>query len=54
MDAVFGPAYARSWAHDVVLPTLGRTAEEAIGDGVETKVIWRAVCQVTEVPAVLR
>ena len=23
MEQVFGPAYARSWAHDVVLPPLG-------------------------------
>ena len=53
MDQVFGPAYARSWAHDVVLPPLGLTVEQAISAGVDTKDIWRAVCATTEVPAVL-
>ena len=53
MEQVFGPAYARSWAHDVVLPPLGLTVEQAIGEGVDTKDIWRAVCATTDVPAVL-
>jgi hypothetical protein len=54
MDQALGPAYARSWARDVVLPPLGRTAEQAIADGVDTKEVWRAVCATTEVPGVLR
>lgn len=54
MDEVFGPAYARSWAHDVVLPDLGLTTVQAIAAGVETKSVWRAVCAATEVPAILR
>jgi hypothetical protein len=54
MDEVFGPAYARSWAHDMVLPVLGRTVDESIAAGVETKEIWRAVCAATDVPGVLR
>jgi hypothetical protein len=53
MDQVFGPAYARSWAHDVVLPPLGLTVEQAIAQGVATKEIWRAVCATAEVPGVL-
>lgn len=54
MDAVFGPAYARSWAHDMVLPDLGMTVEQAIASGVDTKEIWRAVCGFVEVPGFLR
>jgi len=54
MDEVFGPAYSRSWAHDMVLPQLGMTAEQAIAVGTDTKDIWRAVCAFTEVPGILR
>lgn len=54
MDQVLGPAYARSWAHDVVLPPLGMTAEQAIASGMDTKDVWRAVCATTDVPGVLR
>jgi len=54
MDEVLGASYARSWAHDVVLPPLGLTVEQAVTTGVETVVIWRAVCTVIEVPAQLR
>ena len=54
MEEVFGPAYAHSWANDVVLPPLGLTVEQAIASGIDTKDIWRAVCTTTEVPSVLR
>lgn len=54
MGEVLGPAYAQSWAHDVVLPPLGMTVEQAIAAGIDTKDIWRAVCAVAEVPATLR
>lgn len=54
MEQVLGPAYARSWSHDVVLPPLGMTVDEAIARGVDTKDIWRAVCVTVEVPGVLR
>jgi len=54
MDEVFGPSYARSWAHDMVLPPLGMTVIEAIAAGIDTKDIWRAVCASAEVPGVLR
>lgn len=44
MEETLGPAYARSWAHDHVVAGLdGRTVDEAIADGVETVLIWRAV-----------
>ncbi len=44
MDAALGAGYARSWAHDHVLAGLGgRTVDEAIADGEDTLVVWRAV-----------
>jgi hypothetical protein len=44
LEQALGPAYARSWAHDHVLAALeGRTVDEAIGDGVDTLDVWRAV-----------
>lgn len=55
MDAVFGPGYSRSWAGDHVLGRLGsRTVLEAIDAGIETSEIWRAVCEVADVPSWLR
>ena len=44
LEAALGVGYARSWAHDHVLSSLGgRTVDEAIAGGEETVVIWRAV-----------
>lgn len=44
LEEVFGRAYAHSVAHDQVLTELGgRTIEQALGAGVETVVVWRAV-----------
>ncbi len=54
MGEVFGPAYAQSWARDVVLPGLGLTAQQAIDAGIDTRDVWRAVCETTDVPGVLR
>jgi len=54
MDAHFGAGYARSWAHDFVLPALGCTVIQAIARGEDTRDIWRAVCVSAEVPAGLR
>ena len=54
MSEVFGAAYARSWAHDVVLPELGMTAQQALDSGRDTKDVWRAVCAHADVPVVLR
>jgi hypothetical protein len=51
MEAELGPTYARSWAHDVVVPGLGgRTVEQALAQGEETKVVWRAVAAHLELP----
>ena len=52
LEAVLGPAYARSWAHDHVLASLGgRTVDQSIDAGIETVTIWRAVHAELELPA---
>ena len=52
MDARFGAAYARSYAADQVLATLGsRTVLQALEEGDDTKAVWRAVCEATNAPA---
>ena len=53
MDAVLGPAYSHSWARDVVLADLGVTVDQAIASGIDTKIIWHAVCDTVEVPGTL-
>jgi hypothetical protein len=53
MEAVFGSAYAHSWASDVVLQSLGVTVNGALAAGVDTKTVWRAVCEDVEVPSAL-
>ncbi len=54
MEERFGTAYAHSLAVDYRFPAIGATIEQAIANGVETKVIWDAVCQEFEMPAQLR
>lgn len=52
MDARFGATYAASYAADQVLAELGsRTVAQALADGVDTKTVWRAVCDATSAPA---
>jgi len=52
MEVRFGASYARSYAADQVLATLGgRTVLQALADGDDVKGVWRAVCEVPEVPA---
>ena len=52
MEARFGAGYARSYAADQVLSTLGsRTVERALADGDDVKSVWRAVCEAEDVPA---
>jgi hypothetical protein len=44
LERVFGSAYAYSVAADQVLPQLGgRTIEQALQEGEETVMVWRAV-----------
>lgn len=51
MTAHFGPAYVSSVAQDHVMSALGgRTVNEAIEAGIDTKEIWRAVCATFDVP----
>lgn len=55
LESVLGPAYAHSWASDIVVAELGgRTVDQAIADGIDTVVIWRAVCRTVPVPDFLR
>lgn len=55
MNAQFGDVYAQSVARDFVFDNLGgRTVERALADGVDAKVVWRAVCDTFKVPENLR
>ncbi|HTY73486.1 MAG TPA: DUF3046 domain-containing protein [Actinomycetes bacterium] len=52
MEHHLGPAYARTWAHDIVLAELdNRTVDQALAGGVATKDVWRAVAAHLELPA---
>lgn len=52
MENSFGASYARSFAADQVLSTLGgRTVDRALADGEDVKAVWRAVCEARPVPA---
>lgn len=52
MDAALGPAYSRTWADQFVMAELGgRTAAQALADGVPTKQVWAAVWQALGLPA---
>lgn len=51
MRAQFGDVYATSVAKDYVLSGLGgRTVDQALADGEDVKVIWRAVCEAFRIP----
>ena len=55
MRQQFGEVYAQSVAQDYVLAALGsRTVNQALADGEDVKVIWRAVCDAFRVPERLR
>ncbi len=55
MRAQFGDAYSQSVAKDFVFDQLGgRTVERALADGIDVKVIWRAVADTFKVPENLR
>lgn len=55
MDEQFGAAYAQSVAKDYVIAGLGgRTIAQALADGEDVKVIWRAVCAAFNLPDRLR
>ena len=51
MDGEFGPTYARTLAHDLVVDGLGdRTAAEALAGGEVPRRVWDAVCDAMQVP----
>jgi hypothetical protein len=51
MRAQFGEAYAESVAKDHALSALGsRTVNQALADGEDAKVVWRAVCEAFRIP----
>ena len=55
MRAQFGNGYAESVAKDYVLSALAdRTVNQALADGEEAKVVWRAICDAFRVPERLR
>jgi hypothetical protein len=55
MRAQFGETYADSVARDHVLTALGgRTVSQALDDGEDVRVVWRAVCEAFKVPDRLR
>lgn len=55
MDEHFGSVYAQSVAKDFVLAGLGgRTAQQALADGEDVKVVWQAICAAFPVPDRLR
>jgi hypothetical protein len=55
MTAFFGEGYAESVAKDYVLSTLGgRTVNQALAQGEDAKVVWRAVGETFNVPDTLR
>ena len=43
MEQHFGPTYARSWAKDTYIEDLGMTPLQALEQGIDTQVVWRAV-----------
>lgn len=46
----FGAAYGSSVLVDHVLTGLGRTAAQAIEEGIEPRDVWRALCADFDVP----
>ena len=52
MDDALGSGYARSWADLFVMADLGgRTAAQALDDGVPPKQVWAAVWRALDLPA---
>ncbi len=51
MGDEFGDQYGRVLVHDLVLGELGgRTAEQALKDGLPAREVWLALCKATDVP----
>jgi hypothetical protein len=55
MNEEFGPARAAALTRDHVFAELGdRTVEQALEAGIDPRKVWRAVCDVYDVPAARR
>jgi len=55
LDDVFGPAYSRTLARQLVLTDIGdRTAAAALDDGVPPRDVWHALCKAMDVPEAAR
>jgi Protein of unknown function (DUF3046) len=55
MNSQFGEDYAASVAKDYVLADIGgRTVNQALADGIDAQLIWKAVCEAFDVPGTLR
>ena len=51
MEQALGPAYARTWADQQVMASLGgRTVAEALAAGEAPKQVWAAVWERLELP----
>lgn len=51
MERHLGSTYADSFARDYVIEALGgRTVHQALDAGYDTRVVWRAVCDVLKLP----
>jgi hypothetical protein len=51
MESALGPAYATSWAQQIVLAELGeRTVTEALDAGEPPKAVWAAVWRALGLP----
>lgn len=50
VEEQFGSVRAASMLVDHVLTGLGRTAQQAIEDGVDPRDVWRALCADFDVP----
>ncbi|HWU46279.1 MAG TPA: DUF3046 domain-containing protein [Humibacter sp.] len=51
VDDEFGPGYGAVLVHDLILGELGgRTAEQALAEGVPAREVWFALCDAKGVP----
>ena len=46
----FGESYGRVLTRDLVLASLGNTADQALAGGVPARDVWLALCAETDVP----
>jgi len=46
----FGESYGRVLTRDLVLTSLGHTADQALAGGVPARDVWLALCAETDVP----